>query len=166
MLVYLTAWKGSMPLRTGEKIQKIKILFIVWSQIVFQCLNSYMKKCQCSKSDYNLSFRVGDLCLHWNSIETPTFRALRKYECSDASASVFFMVSDIIDIPFLLSGSPFEMTFGRKILSIRLIEAFGFKLEDFQFTLWCHRYPPAFWFTQEDAEDIAFEEWLSSPCGF
>ena len=81
------------------------------------------------------------------------------------SQRLVFIVSDIIDIPFLLSASPFEMTFDQKILSIRLIEAFGFKLEDFQFTLWCHRCLPAFWFTQEDAEDIAFEEWLLSPCG-
>ena len=44
-----------MPLRTGEKIRKIKILFMVWSQIVFRCLNSYMKKCQCSKLNTHLT---------------------------------------------------------------------------------------------------------------
>ena len=37
--------KGSVPLRPGEKNQKIrKSLFIVWSQCVLQCINSNMKK--------------------------------------------------------------------------------------------------------------------------
>ena len=55
--------------------------------------------------------------------------------CPSQRQRLVFIVSDVIDIPFLLSASPFEMTFDQKILSICLIEAFGFKLEDFQFTL-------------------------------
>ena len=63
--------KELVPLRPGEKNQKIlkiKIMFIVWSQCVLQYFNSYMKKLPMFKikylSDYNLSFRVGVLCLH------------------------------------------------------------------------------------------------------
>ena len=39
-------FKGSVPLRPGEKNQKIRksnFLVIVWSQCVLQCFNFYMK---------------------------------------------------------------------------------------------------------------------------
>ena len=46
---------------------KIRILFIVWSQCVHQCLNSYTKILRMLKIEYlfinNLSFRVGVLFL-------------------------------------------------------------------------------------------------------
>ena len=48
----LLCLKGSVPLTPGEKSeknQKIKILFIVWSQCVLLCFNSYMKEYQYSK---------------------------------------------------------------------------------------------------------------------
>ena len=68
--------KGSVPLRPGEKIrkfEKVKILFIVWSQCAFRCINSYIKKYQCSKLNTYLVqpfFQSGGIVLtlkfHWD----------------------------------------------------------------------------------------------------
>ena len=56
-----------------KKSEKFENLFIVWSQCVLQWLNSCTKKLPMFKieqfSSDNLSFRLGVLCLHWNSIE-------------------------------------------------------------------------------------------------
>ena len=63
---------------------KVKIFFVAWFQWVFQCINSYMKKYQCSKLNFYLvttflSWGGG----YWVYIEipmrlspAPTFRAL------------------------------------------------------------------------------------------
>ena len=52
---------------------KTLFMFTVCSKCVLQCLNSYAKKIQMFKIEHlsrdNLSFKVGEFCLHWNSID-------------------------------------------------------------------------------------------------
>ena len=89
-------YKGSVSLRPREKIKnsKVKIFFIVWSQCVLQCFNSYMKKYQCSKlNTYLVTIFLSEwgYCVYieipLRLSPAPTFRALKKYECSDVTFS-------------------------------------------------------------------------------
>ena len=87
--------KGSVPLRPGEKIRKfVKILFIVWSRCVLQCINSFMKKIPMFKTEYLSSYTFlseWGYCVYIDILlrlgPTPTFRALKKCERSDVTFS-------------------------------------------------------------------------------
>ena len=54
-------------------------MFIVWSQIVFHCLNFYMKMLKLEYvSSYKLSFYSGGIVLTLRLSLAPTFKALKK----------------------------------------------------------------------------------------
>ena len=69
-------FNGSVPLKPGEKNQKIwkaNCCSLFGLNVSFNVLTLTWKKIPIFKieylSSYNLSFRVGVLCLHWNYIE-------------------------------------------------------------------------------------------------
>ena len=79
---FKTWWKN-------QKIRKSKFCSLFGLNVFFNVLTLTWKKYQ-YLSSYNLSFRMGVLCLHWNSLRlspAPTFRALKKYERSDVTFS-------------------------------------------------------------------------------
>ena len=89
-------FKGSVPLRPGEKIRKLEnqkfvhCLASMCSSIVF---NSLMKKIPMFKIEYISSYTLSEWG-YWVNIEIPlrlspasTFRAFKKYERSDVTFS-------------------------------------------------------------------------------